>query len=97
MTALTNIELETIVLFNEAEPTAQVYTCNKALQTRLDRFCAENADICRVKSDDVSKTYLFHKKWLKVNKPRVYGAETLQKYASQLNRAKQMRKEGDLA
>ena len=32
---LTKYEKETIILFNEAEPTANIYTYNKALQNRL--------------------------------------------------------------
>ena len=97
MQALTKIERETIILFNEAEPTAHVYTCNRAMQTRLDGLCAQNAKICRLKADDVSKTYLFPKKWLKVKKPRVYTSEIRQKHVLQLQRANQMQKGGDLA
>lgn len=35
---LTKYEKETIILFNEAEPTANIYTYNKALQNRLAKF-----------------------------------------------------------
>lgn len=39
---LSRQEQETIIIFNEAEQEATVYTHNKALQIRLDGFCAEN-------------------------------------------------------
>lgn len=39
---LTKYEKETIILFNEAEPTANIYTYNKALQNRLAKFSKAN-------------------------------------------------------
>ena len=35
---LTKYEKETIILFNEAEPTANIYIYNKTLQNRLAKF-----------------------------------------------------------
>ena len=35
---LTKYERETIILYNEAEPTATVYTCSKTLMNRLERM-----------------------------------------------------------
>ena len=45
---LTKYEKETIILFNEAEPTANIYTCNKALQNRLAKFSRENPKCARL-------------------------------------------------
>ena len=44
---LTKYEKETIILFNEAEPTANIYTYNKALQNRLAKFSRENPKCAR--------------------------------------------------
>ena len=45
---LTKYEKETIILFNEAEPTANIYTCNKALQNRLAKFSRQNPKCARL-------------------------------------------------
>ena len=45
---LTKYEKETIILFNEAEPTANIYTYNKALQNRLAKFSRENPKCARL-------------------------------------------------
>jgi hypothetical protein len=36
---MTNLERETIILFNEAEDTAEVYTHNKSMIKKLDAMC----------------------------------------------------------
>ena len=45
---LTKYEKETIILFNEAEPTANIYTYNKALQNRLAKFGKENPNCAKL-------------------------------------------------
>ena len=45
---LTKYEKETIILFNEAEPTANIYTYNKALQNRLAKFSKANPNCARL-------------------------------------------------
>ena len=45
---LTKYEKETIILFNEAEPTANIYTYNKALQNRLAKFSRQNPKCARL-------------------------------------------------
>lgn len=48
---LTKCERETIVLFNEAEPTANIYTNNTALKNRLAKFSKENPGIANLKTE----------------------------------------------
>lgn len=68
---LTKIQMETIMLSNDAEKTGEVYTCNRALQRRLDRFCEEYPDqFTLVKQDQYSKTYKCPKKRFRISKPR---------------------------
>ena len=45
---ITKYEKETIILFNEAEPTANVYTYNTALKNRLARFSKENPSCAKL-------------------------------------------------
>ena len=41
-------ERETIINYNEGEPTASVYTHNKALRRTLDKLAQERPEDCRV-------------------------------------------------
>ncbi len=45
---LTKYEKETIVLFNEAENTANIYTYNTALKNRLAKFSKENPNCAKL-------------------------------------------------
>lgn len=66
---LSNYERETIINFNEEEPTASVYTCSKALIKKMDTLCAKIPDLYRLKRQDgFSKTYEFPKKYLTIRK-----------------------------
>ena len=58
---LSNIEKETIIIFNDSEKTASVYTCNKSLKNKLDRFCSEEKEFTIIREDEYSKTYLIPK------------------------------------
>ena len=47
MTRLTKIEKETIVLFNEGEDKANIYTHNAGLKKRLAAFAKKYPDLLR--------------------------------------------------
>ena len=66
---LTNYERETIITYNEADKTAQVYTCSRPLIRKLDELRADSGDISMVREDDYSKTYELPKKWVRVQRP----------------------------
>ncbi len=53
MTRLTKIEKETIILFNEGESTASIYTYNVGLKKRLAAFSKKYPDLCRWKSRSI--------------------------------------------
>lgn len=76
---LSKVEQETIILFNEAEPTATIETCNKALQNRLDGFCTKSAGITRQESTEPFRRYVCPKSWVKVQMPRQLSEEQRQK------------------
>lgn len=48
MTRLTKIEKETIILFNEGEEEASVYTYNTGLKKRLADFSRKYPELCRL-------------------------------------------------
>ena len=49
---LTNIEKETIVLFNECEDTAEIYTFNKKLISKIRKKCQQHPDIFKITKED---------------------------------------------
>ena len=51
---LTNIEKETIILFNEGEETAEIYTFNKKLISKIRKKCEQYPDKFRITKDDNS-------------------------------------------
>mgnify|MGYP006967702325 CR=1 FL=1 len=48
MAKLTKYEKETIILFNEGEDTASIYTFNAGLKKRLALFAKKYPDLCRL-------------------------------------------------
>ena len=53
MERLTKIEKETIVLFNEGEDKANIYTHNAGLKKRLAAFAKKYPDLCRLEKSNV--------------------------------------------
>jgi ferritin-like protein len=71
MSKLLPHERETIMLFNEAENTAEIETHNKVLKRRLAEICLDFPDDVKViKKDRQSDVYIFPKKWFKLSPPR---------------------------
>ena len=66
------LEQETIILFNEAEDIAEIYTHKKSWITKLDKMCEEFPEFVKPKlKDDYSKTYYVPKKLISIRKPIV--------------------------
>lgn len=70
MAHLDKYERETIINFNEAEPTASVYTFNRSLQSKLNKLINSNTDMSLKYSDEERAEYIVPKKWIKVSPPR---------------------------
>ena len=70
--ALLKVEQETIILFNEAETTASVYTHNAALQRVLLELCQTHPAQVRQTEDNRcgGLTFELPKKWVKISPPR---------------------------
>lgn len=79
---LSKIEQEPVILFNEAEDTATVYTHNKALQNRLDRFCICDPRYSLVQRGERAATYKVPKKSIRVRKLPLFSAITGQNTAN---------------
>jgi len=71
MIKLSRIERETVILYNEAEATAEIETYNAAMKRRLDIIRRKHPDcITLVRHDDYADTYTFPKSWVKIIPPR---------------------------
>lgn len=83
--ALSRLEQETIINFNEAEATAGVYTHNGRLKRRLEQ-------LERDRPDDVSRDhngdFLIPKGWVKINPPRILSEAERERLAKQIKRAR---------
>jgi len=90
---LSNYEKETIILFNEAEKTASVYTHNTALREQLAALCGSHPEQVRRTADNGhgGLTFELPKKWLKITPPR----ELSPAQREVLNRMNQKRWGGD--
>ncbi len=70
---LSNAERETIIVYNEAEPEAEIFTYNPALQKKLLQLCAERPEkIRRIKKGELEgMTFKLPKKWVRVVPTRI--------------------------
>ena len=91
---LTKYEQETIILFNESESTAAVYTYNTGLQNTLHSFCQSHPEQVTQTGDNGygGLTYSLPKKWVKVAPPRVLS-EAQKKVLEDMNRKNKERKQ----
>lgn len=86
---LSLFERETIINYNEGEPTASVYTHNRALRRTLDKLAQERPEDCRVDKEShegAAADYIIPKAWVKIRPPRI--ASEAQKAASRAAAAK---------
>ncbi len=83
---LTNLERETIIIYNQEEKVAAVYTCDPTLIRKLDKLSLSSTEIIEQKSDENSKMYIIPKKWVKITMSRKLSEEKRLEYAE---RAKQ--------
>lgn len=69
---LTLQERETIILFNEQDDTAELFTYNRKLIRRLSMLAQQRPGECRQTKDNGhgGLTFVFPKSWTRVNPPR---------------------------
>lgn len=88
---LTNMEKETIIIYNEADPNADVFTYNSTLQRRLaDLEQQRPKEVTRTARDDTdgqtSVTYTLPKAWVKINPTRILSEETREAMRANMQR-----------
>ena len=81
MAKLTKYEKETIILFNEGEDTASIYTYNASLRKRLALFSKKHPDLCRLEKshEQGGVTYLLDKSRLSIRLQPPYSEERRRK------------------
>lgn len=81
MTKLSKYEKETIILFNEGEDTASIYTYNAGLKKRLAAFSRKYPDLCRLERTHTQGgvSYILNKSRLSVRLQPPYSEERRKK------------------
>ena len=74
---MTRLEQETIINFNEAEPTATIYTHNAALIRKLEALADSRPDEAKRERSfpDGGREYIIPKRGMKVNASRILTEE----------------------
>ena len=74
-------EKETIILFNEGEDTANIYTYNASLRKRLALFSKKHPDLCKLEKshEQGGVTYLLNKSRLSIRLQPPYSEERRRK------------------
>lgn len=88
---LTREEQETIIIFNEAEQSAEISTFNGALIRRLTQLCKDRPSECTGDEPDADGEVKFvvPKKWIKVNPKRISSEAQLETNRANLRKASQ--------
>ena len=81
MSRLSKLEQETIILFNEQEQQAEVFTHNKALKKKLSGLCEKHPDQFKFKNDfDAGGlVFIIPKKRITISAPRMMSTEQKEK------------------
>lgn len=95
--ALTNIERETIINFNAAEDTAEIYTADPVYIRKLDNLCEQFPDTYKFMAElsakrcKESKTYSMQKRLVKFRPPvtREISEEQRAALAERLRKARE--------
>ncbi len=74
---LTREEMETIIVFNEKDTTASVFTYRPSIKRQLDSLCADRPDDVRKVKENTEGgvEYEVPKKWVKIRPSRILTEE----------------------
>lgn len=77
---LSRLERETIIIFNEQEAQAEIFTYNDRLKHELSGLaCARPDDVQHTKTNaEGGETYTVPKKWVKIRASRILSAKELE-------------------
>lgn len=87
---LNRIEQETIIVWNNAEDTATVYTCD----ARLKKILEKNFKLTLQKSDEYSVTYKIPKKTITIRYCKVNSEQSKENLRISVAKAREARKNG---
>jgi len=86
---LSNYEKETIILYNQEEKTASVYTYHPALIKKLEDGCKKYPDMFKFEHEEAGgRTYTIPKKYVSVRLPKVISEEARQEMGQRLTKSK---------
>jgi hypothetical protein len=90
---LSNIEKETIIIFNESEQTADITIYNSSMIRKLDGLCSSRPDEvkCTESNNYGGKCYTVPKRWVKVNASLILSDEDKAKKAETAKRMVEQR------
>lgn len=93
---VTKYEQETIILFNEGEAMASIYTYNTGLQRTLISLCGSHPAQVRQTGDNGigALTFELPKRWVKVSPPRKLS-EAQRKVLEDMNRRNRERSQNE--
>ena len=79
MSELTRLEQETIILFNNAEPEAEVFTYSSPFKRKLNKLCEEYPHLFQRTNDNGAGglTYIVPKRYVKINAPRTRKTDSV--------------------
>ncbi len=78
--AYTPEERETYYSFSDDSDVCYIYTCNKTLMKKFDKFCLSHPNEYKcVKQDDCSKSYVTKKKYISARVPKTISKEHKEK------------------
>ncbi len=94
---VTKYEQETIILYNEGEAAASIYTYNAGLQHTLVSLCESHPAQVRQTGDNGigALTFELPKRWVKVSPPRKLS-EAQRKVLDDMNRRNRERRKGEI-
>jgi hypothetical protein len=82
-------EMETSINYSNVSDECYIYTCNKAIQKKLDSYCLKFPKEYKLeKQDNCSKSYITKKKYITIRSPKTMTAK--QKAQLQLNAKKML-------
>lgn len=91
---LEKIEQETILLYNNAEKEANVYSCNEDVKKQVRQLAKDFPEQVKIKRDDeIAIDAVVPKKWIKIVPPRKLSDEQRKAAAERMKSVRLRRKE----
>lgn len=88
---LTKLEQETTINYNQDEPNADIYTCDRRLQHKLESLAEKDPQVVKISEDNYSKRFTIPKRYISIRIPKVLTEESKQKLVSRLQKIRSCR------